>query len=77
LSFGMQFGLQSGGKFEHDEVGWYREVKVKSEESQRVRAILVARSRLVSIRRDIENQVRSIIKEIWFPIPKGDWPPVP
>jgi len=44
-------------------VGWYREVKVKSEESQKVRAILVARSRLVSIRRDLENQVRSMIKE--------------
>jgi transposase len=44
-------------------VGWYREVKVKSEESQRIRAILVARSRLVAIRRDIENQVRSMIKE--------------
>ncbi len=44
-------------------VGWYREVKVKSEESQRIRAILVARSRVVTIRRDIENQVRSIIKE--------------
>src|SRR6202140_5832151 len=44
-------------------VGWYREVKVKSEESQRVRAVLVARSRLVAIRRDIENQVRSMIKE--------------
>jgi transposase len=44
-------------------VSWYREVKVKSEESQRIRAILVARSRLVGIRRDIENQVRSMIKE--------------
>jgi transposase len=44
-------------------VGWYREVKVKSEESQKVRAILVARSGLVSIRREIENQVRSMIKE--------------
>src|SRR5579863_5023018 len=44
-------------------VGWYREVKVKSEESQRIRAILVARSRVVAIRRDIENQFRSIIKE--------------
>jgi transposase len=43
--------------------GWYREVKVKSEESQRIRSILVARSRLVGIRRDIENQVRSMIKE--------------
>jgi transposase len=44
-------------------VGWYREVKVKSEESQRIRSLLVARSRLVGIRRDIENQVRSMIKE--------------
>jgi transposase len=44
-------------------IGWYREVRVKSEQSQKVRAILVARSRLVSIRRDIENQVRSMIKE--------------
>ena len=44
-------------------VGWFREVRVKSEESQRIRSILVARSRLVSIRRDIENQVRSMLKE--------------
>jgi transposase len=44
-------------------VGWYREVKVKSEESQKIRAILIVRARLVSIRRDIENQVRSMIKE--------------
>jgi transposase len=44
-------------------VGWYREVKIKSEESQKIRAILVARSRLVSMRRDIENQIRSLIKE--------------
>jgi len=44
-------------------VGWYREVKVKSAESQTVRSILVARARLVSIRRDLENQVRSMLKE--------------
>src|SRR5260221_4079238 len=44
-------------------VGWFREVRVKSEESQRIRSILVAWSRLVSIRRDIENQVRSMLKE--------------
>ncbi len=36
---------------------------VKSEESQKIRAILVARSRLVAMRRDIENHVRSMIKE--------------
>jgi transposase len=44
-------------------MGWYREVKVKSEQSQLVRSLLVARARLVSIRRDIENQVRSLLKE--------------
>jgi transposase len=52
-------------------VGWYREVKVKSEESQRIRAILVARSRLVSMRRDIENQVRSLIKECGLLFPRA------
>lgn len=52
-------------------VGWYREVKIKSEESQKVRAILVARSRLVSMRRDIENQVRSLIKEYGLLFPRA------
>ena len=44
-------------------VGWYREVKVKSAESQATRSVLVARSRLVAIRRDLENQVRAMLKE--------------
>ena len=44
-------------------VGWYREVKVKSAESQQVRSLLVTRSRLVEIRRDLENQVRAMLKE--------------
>jgi transposase len=52
-------------------VGWYREVKVKSEKSQKIRAILVARSRLVAIRRDIENQVRSLIKEYGLLFPRA------
>ncbi len=44
-------------------VGWYREVQVKSERSQAIRSVLVARSRLVIIRRDLENQIRSMLKE--------------
>lgn len=44
-------------------IGWYREVRVKSEESQTIRSILVVRARLVGIRRDLENQVRSMLKE--------------
>lgn len=46
-------------------------MKVKSEESQRIRAILVARSCLVAIRRDIENQVRSLIKEYALLFPRA------
>jgi transposase len=38
-------------------MGWYREVRVKSAESQIVRSLLVARARLVG------NQVRSLMKE--------------
>ena len=45
-------------------IGWYREVAVKSQASQRVRSILVARSRLVRIRRDLENQVRSMRRSL-------------
>jgi len=52
-------------------VGWYREIRVKSDESQAVRLLLVARSRLVSIRRDLENQVRSLLKEIGLLFPRA------
>ncbi|WP_245420740.1 MULTISPECIES: hypothetical protein [Mesorhizobium] len=44
-------------------IGWYREVKVKSAESGVTRSVLGARSRLVEIRRDLENQTPSMLKE--------------
>ena len=52
-------------------VGWYREVRVKSDDSQAIRSLLVARSRLVSIRRDLENQIRSLLKEIGLLFPRA------
>jgi transposase len=52
-------------------MGWYREVKVKSEASQLVRSLLVARARLVGIRREIENQVRSLLKENGLLFPRA------
>ena len=52
-------------------VGWYREVRVKSDDSQAIRSLLVARSRLVSIRRNLENQVRSLLKEIGLLFPRA------
>jgi transposase len=45
-------------------VGWYCEVRVKSDEGQAARSLLVARARLVSIRRDLENQVCNLLKEV-------------
>ena len=53
-------------------VGWYREVRVKSDAGQAIRSLLVARARLVSIRRDLENQVRSLLKEIGLLFPAGN-----
>jgi len=43
-------------------VGWYRKVRVKSDECQATRSLLFARARLVAMRRDLENQVRSLLK---------------
>ena len=52
-------------------VGWYREVRIKSNESQAVRSLLVVRSRLVKIRRDLENQVRSLLREVGLVLPRA------
>lgn len=52
-------------------VGWYREVRVKSDDSQATRSLLIARSRLVRVRRDLENQVRSLLKEIGLLFPRA------
>jgi transposase len=42
--------------------GWYREVQVKSMASHKLRAVLAARTRLVSTRTKLYNQIRGILK---------------
>ncbi len=42
--------------------GWYRQVEVKSLACHEVRADLLARARLVVSRRDLENQMRGLLK---------------
>ena len=49
----------------------YREVKVKSQESQAARSLLAARSRLVMIRKDLQNQIRSMLAEIGLRFPRA------
>jgi transposase len=42
--------------------GWYREVAAKRPETRLVRALLLARRQLVKQRRDLENQVRALLR---------------
>lgn len=51
-------------------IGWYREVSVKSEASQQIRSMLIARSRLVTMKRALENQVRLMLKECGLIFPR-------
>jgi transposase len=42
--------------------GWYREVRVKDLDSHAVRALLASRALLVELKRDLENQIRGLLK---------------
>ena len=42
--------------------GWYKEVRVKSLPCHEVRALLNSRAQLVKVKRDLENQIRGLLK---------------
>ena len=44
------------------QTGWFKEVHVKDLDSHAVRALLASRALLVKIKRDLENQVRGLLK---------------
>ncbi len=44
------------------QTGWYREVQIKSPDSHATRALLNSRALLVKIKRDLENQIRGLLK---------------
>lgn len=44
------------------QTGWYREVQIKSPGSHATRALLNSRALLVKIKRDLENQIRGLLK---------------
>ena len=51
--------------------GWYKEVRVKSLDSHGIRALLNGRALLVRVRRDLENQIRGLLKNVGLIIGKG------
>jgi transposase len=46
------------------QTGWYKQVHVKTPESHAIKALLVSRALLVKIKRDIENQIRGLLKNL-------------
>lgn len=46
------------------QTGWYRQVQVKSPRSDAIRALLNSRALLVKIKRDLENQIRGLLKSM-------------
>src|SRR5262245_25169311 len=48
--------------------GWYKEVRVKDLDCHAIKALLVSRALLVKIKRDLENQVRGLLKNLGFVI---------
>src|SRR5262249_6160426 len=51
--------------------GWYREVEVKSIESHRLRLMLAARAKLVSMRTMLSTQIRGLLKTFGVALPAG------
>jgi transposase len=52
-------------------MGWNREANVKSTESRYTHSLLAARAKLVDLRRDVENQMRGLLKGLGLPAGKA------
>ena len=46
------------------QAGWFMEVRVKDLDSHAVKALLTSRALLIKIKRDLENQVRGLLKNL-------------
>ncbi len=55
--------------------GWYREVMVKSMDSQLVRSLLTTRAQFVRMRVDLANQIRGVLKPFGLVAGKGGGQP--
>ncbi len=51
--------------------GWYKEIQVKSVACHEIRAVLNSRALLVKIKRDLENQIRGLLKNLGLRIGKA------
>jgi transposase len=59
------------GLAEMARMGWFREVSVKSTGNWKLRSTLAARSKLVELRRNLDNQIRGLCKGLGILLGKG------
>jgi transposase len=50
------------------QTGWFKEISVKDLDSHSVRALLASLALLVKIKRDLENQIRGLLKNLGLAI---------
>ena len=50
---------------------WYREVRIKGLNNHAIKALLVGRALFVKIRRDLESQIRDLLKKLGLVIGRG------
>ncbi len=53
------------------EAGFFREVRVKSWEAMRVRALIGGRAQLIGISTELSNQIRGVMKTFGLIVPKA------
>jgi transposase len=51
--------------------GWYREVRVKSQDAMRIKSLTGARGQLLATATRLSNQIRGIMKTFGLVVPKG------
>lgn len=59
------------GSAEIARMGWYREAAAKEAESWKNRSMLAARTKLVNLRRDLDNQMRGLCKGLGIVLGKA------
>ncbi|WOH63926.1 IS110 family transposase [Bradyrhizobium sp. BWA-3-5] len=59
------------GLAEMARMGWYREAAVKGAKSWKTRSMLAARTKLVNLRRDLDNQMRGLCKGLGIVLGKA------
>ena len=66
--------IDAGGLAEIVRVGWFKPVEMKSYASLAIRALITARTALVRMRVDLENQVRGTLKPFGLLVGRGRGP---